>query len=402
MEFPIKSSPLPDSGDPWPGLRLSRSGAEEVFLVARCPDGADARPAAGALFRAMASALSDAGMAVVHERIFGSLSAASPILDERRRAFLDRGLDPDAPVTYIEGHPPWGAGLAGVIVHAVSASPDAPVWTIRDGAVPCGRGWKRHGATFLSLQNIHGLEHGPAAINTPPVQTRRLIERVEKVLESHGASFRDVVRTWFYLSRILDWYDDFNQVRNEKYRQFRILPGPGSDRLLLPASTGISGDNPHAAAAVLDLIAVLRPEGSGVSVRQMSNPRQKDAVTYGSAFSRGATLCCPAGSTLQVSGTAAIDEKGRSLYPGDVRSQIACTLDHVEALLEQEGAGLRDIAAATVFVKRPEDAAAFRSLILRRGLEALPYVLVVADVCRPELLFEIDAELVLRSDPPPG
>ena len=94
-----------------------------------------------------------------------------------------------------------------------------------------------------------------------------------------------------------------------------------------------------------------------------------------------------------MSGTAAIDEQGRSLYPGDVRAQIDCTFDKIAALIGQEGATLTDIAAACVFVKRPEDALVYQERAAARGLENLPAVVMVADVCREELLFEIDAEV---------
>jgi enamine deaminase RidA (YjgF/YER057c/UK114 family) len=99
---------------------------------------------------------------------------------------------------------------------------------------------------------------------------------------------------------------------------------------------------------------------------------------------------------IQVSGTAAIDEHGVSLHPGDIRSQINCTFDRIETLLGQEGADLRNIAAATVFVKRPEYASIYWAMAADRGLETLPAVCVVADVCREELLFEIDAEAVVK------
>jgi len=95
----------------------------------------------------------------------------------------------------------------------------------------------------------------------------------------------------------------------------------------------------------------------------LSNPGQQDAFQYGSAFSRGALIRQPDISLIQVSGTAAIDAKGRSLYPGDVRAQIDCTFDKIAALIGQEGADLTDIAAACVFIKRPEDARFIRSAL---------------------------------------
>ena len=135
------------------------------------------------------------------------------------------------------------------------------------------------------------------------------------------------------------------------------------------------------------------PPESRPLVRQLSNPGQQDAFQYGSAFSRGALIRQPDVSLIQVSGTAAIDEQGQSLYPGDVRAQIDCTFDKIAALIGQEGATLTDIAAACVFVKRPEDALVYQERAAARGLSNLPAVIMVADVCREELLFEMDAEV---------
>jgi enamine deaminase RidA (YjgF/YER057c/UK114 family) len=225
---------------------------------------------------------------------------------------------------------------------------------------------------------------------------RRILENAEGILRRNGASYKDVARTWFYLSEILDWYPDFNRARSEKYGEFGIMPGPGDARLLLPASTGIGADAPSGAAASMDLLAVVENDERTPSVRKLTNQGQLDAFRYGAAFSRGAVISEDDVTVIQVSGTAAIDEHGVSLYPGDIRSQINCTLDKVQTLLGQERAGLGAIFAATVFVKRPEYAEVFREVVADRGLAELPAVCVVADVCREELLFEIDAETVVR------
>jgi enamine deaminase RidA (YjgF/YER057c/UK114 family) len=339
-------------------------------------------------------------MEIIQERIFGSISMAREVLSARDSALKAVDLAAHRPVTYIQGQPTWGEGLAGVIIHAVfKEGPTDEVWTIMDGETPCGRGWRRNGATYLVLQNIQCMEKGPARINTAPIQTSRVFERAQNILHGQGAAFPDVVRTWFYLSEILDWYSEFNQVRNARYRQFGIMPGPATEHILLPASTGIGGENPQGSACAMDLLAVLNHGSSDPSIRKMTNPGQTDAIQYGSAFSRAVLVCEASVSVIHVSGTAAIDHAGRSLYPNDIRSQIACTLDHVEALLGQDGARLSDIAAATVFVKRPEDEHVFRKMAEARGLHDFPGVCMVADVCRKELLFEMDAEVVCHHNP---
>jgi enamine deaminase RidA (YjgF/YER057c/UK114 family) len=152
----------------------------------------------------------------------------------------------------------------------------------------------------------------------------------------------------------------------------------------------------------MDLIAVTGTDGSQPVVTQLSNAKQLDAFRYGSAFSRGALIRESDVSILQVSGTAAIDEKGKSMFTGDIRGQIKATLEKVEALMAQAGAGLKDITAATIFIKRPEYAGIFREMAQACGLEEFPAVCVVADVCRDELLFEIDAEAVVGKERPRG
>jgi len=87
----------------------------------------------------------------------------------------------------------------------------------------------------------------------------------------------------------------------------------------------------------------------------------------------------------------AMDAQGKSQFHGYVRAQIEATLDHIETLIQPMRLTLRHICGATVFLKHPEDATLYREVALKRGLEELPAVYVVADVCRPELLFEMDA-----------
>jgi hypothetical protein len=70
-------------------------------------------------------------------------------------------------------------------------------------------------------------------------------------------------------------------------------------------------------------------------------------------------------------------------------------MDRVEALVDQEGGTLKDICSATAFVKRAKDTAVFQKIAADRGLAEFPGICVVADICRDELLFELDAELAL-------
>ncbi len=377
-------------------LHITEAGQGEVYLVVTTPDSNSGTIKAADAYTEIAAELRRRGLEIVHERIFGSLAAETALRATRTEALSAVGISPETPLTYIQGSPDSTKGLNGIIIRAVACSaPEEEVWTIQDGHIPCGRGWRRGNTSFIILQNLQGRQNGPESVNTAPIQTLRMLEQAEFLLQQQGACFHDVIRTWFYLEDILDWYDEFNKVRSAQYRIFDIMPGPGKE-LLLPASTGIRGSNPNGSSGALDLFAMAGPKASRPAIKQLSNTVQKDAFCYGSAFSRGALIHGEEMTMVQLSGTAAIDEQGVSLYPGDIHSQINCTFDKIEELLDQVGGTLSDMCAATAFVKRPDDVPTFKKIIAERGLDHLPIVCVVADICRDELLFEIDAEMAIK------
>lgn len=94
--------------------------------------------------------------------------------------------------------------------------------------------------------------------------------------------------------------------------------------------------------------------------------------------------------TLYLSGTASIDERGLSTYPGDGEAQSLATLLAIAGLLDEQGATLEDVRAALVYCKTPEVYATFLRVSRLLGLTPSPHLAVLADVCRPELLIEIE------------
>jgi|GEM_PF-1258738 arylsulfatase len=164
------------SGSTGSYLELSRvhirvAGPGQAFLVVPTAWGADAAIAARATYREIARLLQEWGLAIVQERLFGSLTARASVLAARNAALSAAGISPASPFTYIQGQPPWGEGLAGVIIRAVSCrhSQDK-VWTIRDQGQPVGRGWRQGDANFLVLQNLQGLFPNGNGANAPPHQ----------------------------------------------------------------------------------------------------------------------------------------------------------------------------------------------------------------------------------------
>ncbi len=348
------------------------------------------------IYEEIARVINDLNMTLVHDRLFGNLEFHDDLIKIRQNTLQNAGLEIEMPYTFIEGEPLAGKGFAGVQIRAFKPqNPAKDVWTIRDDSGPRGRAWKRNGATFIMLQNINGMS-GEFSLNGRITQTANMFEQANHLLQKQGGHFKNVIRTWIYLSDILDWYGDFNVARNNKFSEFKLLNNDHADqaeRIYLPASTGIRGNNPHGACGTMDVLAVLPNEN--VIIEQTSGVQQKSPYRYGSAFSRGMNISEQDVTHIFLSGTAAIDEKGASLYPGDTRAQIRKTMDVAAALVEQEGATLKDICDATVFLKYAADQEIFFEVMHEYGLEEMPAICVVADVCRAELLFELDAEFAI-------
>ena len=199
---------------------------------------------------------------------------------------------------------------------------------------------------------------------------------LDAVIASRGKTWRDVVRTWFYLRDIGGNYAEFNRLRTAHFAARGVAP--------FPASTGIGlrGDVPEVTAAVLFAGA----DGWA----PVASPMQIEAASYGSSFSRAAET----GGRLYVSGTAALDGS-EVASRGDFAAQLSLTLDTVEAILSSRGKSWRDVTRAIAYCRDEKDVAFARSRLAPDGpysfLRVKPLV-VVADVCRPEWLFEIEVD----------
>ena len=116
-----------------------------------------------------------------------------------------------------------------------------------------------------------------------------------------------------------------------------------------------------------------------------------------SSFSRGMRIDLNGLTILLISGTASIDEHGRSVHIGDFRAQVRRTFANISGLLESEGATWRDVVRTTCYLRDIErDYPAFneeRTAFYReQGLDPLPASTgIQAILCRPELLVEIEA-----------
>lgn len=352
----------------------------------------DAASDAEAAYRKIDETLRQAGAAVLQERVFASLAVARDVLSARARAVGLRNPAWALPPTVIDGQPVGRTGLAGIQVIAVRGTTQRAVGF--EGEV-VGRYVETPDARLLGLADIGRAAPGPTD-QDPAVEAGAAIDAAERVLEREGFTFRDVARTWYHLRDILDWYGPFNGARNAAFRRMGLI-GPSGDGSV-PASTGIAGRNARGGWCALDLIAATAAGGGQFAMRRLHNRKQNEATEYGSAFARGMSLTLGADRYLFVSGTAAIDDHGATVHVGDFDRQATHTIEAIQALLEGAGASLADIAQAVVFLKNPADADRFRQIASRAGIDKVPPVTVVADVCRHDLLVEIEATAAVPAD----
>ncbi len=372
--------------------RIQRPSHSEWYLTGRPrPQGPPAQ-AATEVFTALADLLAEQGIAVLHEKVYGLTSARPDILGRRAEALARRGLEPSLPPTFLDGAPPSGAEFGGVQAWGVTLAPGGAerVETVVCQGQAVGREWFGPGFRQLALTGLDGRADTPTGGRSlAPEEAARMFERATATLAARGYSFGQVARTWLYMPRILDWYGEFNAVRNA---HFSVV---GLSKAQFPASTGIQArrDTEHCS---MDLLAVDASPGSSLSLRPLfRSSRQDHAFAYGSAFSRAMVLEHRGSKIIHVSGTASIDSEGRSTHGGDVAAQYCETLLSIASLLEAEGATLTDICQGTLFVKSAAIAGACHDVARRLCLPRLPLVEVVADVCRPELLVEIEAVAVV-------
>jgi enamine deaminase RidA (YjgF/YER057c/UK114 family) len=326
------------------------------------------------MFNRLAVALKGLEATIVHLMVFGDVSASAAGTEAMRRIF--GGVD--WPVTWVEGAACNGGFIAGLQVFAFAGG---EVQRIRLGGRIVGSVFEDGAFRHCLLGGVGPDQNS----STRAGQTEQTLGNLAKALAQGGFSFGDVLRTWFFLDNMLAWYDEFNQTRTKIYSGVKFRAGS------LPASTGIGGRNPAAAALVAGVWAV-RPLSAGSRVEEAISRLQCPAPAYGSSFSRAMEISSSAGRRFFISGTASISPDGRTLWREDARKQVAQTMQVVEAILRSRGFSFSDLTRATAYFKHRADVRAFADWCAADGRFSMPVVFANCDVCRDDLLFELEAD----------
>jgi chorismate lyase/3-hydroxybenzoate synthase len=252
---------------------------------------------------------------------------------------------------------------------------DADVSHGRDGALrwSCGGGW-----LFAAVELDEAAHGGPGGAATLAYeQLRRLVE---------GRAECHVLRVWNHLDAINQGEGDA-----ERYKQFCEGRATGMGAFFaegFPAATAIGHHGPAGRLQVY-LLACDQPG------ERIENPRQVSAWCYPRQYGRtppsfARAMLLPARDALAISGTAAVVGHA-SAHEADLRAQLEETFTNLETLLGRARltSGFDTQSPLKAYVRHPADAARVHEFI-RQRLPGVPVLLLHGDICRSELLVEID------------
>ena len=253
--------------------------------------------------------------------------------------------------------------------------------------------WLAEGVHVVRKQNLTIACDGPvnhiwiSGIQAPGIdseaQTALIFNTYESTLGDMGVTIRDnCVRTWIHVSDIDDNYAGVVKARRENF----LANGLTRDTHYI-ASTGIQGFPCNQGSLVqMDAYAVSGPFSQAYLYAPTHlNPTYE----YGVTFERGVKLSYGDTFTTFISGTASIDNKGKVLHIGNIHAQTLRMWENVEKLLEEAGNDWPDVKQILVYLRNREDYAAVAPMFAEK-FPNTPYVILLAPVCRPDWLIEME------------
>ena len=262
---------------------------------------------------------------------------------------------------------------------------DVQMKALSDGLFEATHGAYRHLWTGSNTNQAANSEY----------QTRLLLNDYVMNLMQEGCTLSDnCIRTWFFVQDIDNKYAGMVKARNDVF----VTQGL-TDKTHFIASTGIGGRMANPASFVqMDAYAVKRilPE----QVRYLYAPTHLNRTSeYGVSFERGTMVDYGDRRQVFISGTASIDNKGEIMYHRDIRKQTHRMWENVEALLNEADCTFDEVGQMIVYLRDMADYHVVRALFEERFPDK-PKVFVLAPVCRPGWLIEMECIAVKAQENP--
>jgi hypothetical protein len=235
-----------------------------------------------------------------------------------------------------------------------------------------------------------------------------------EILNNEGMTPDNLVRQWNYIGNILSVkdglqnYQIFNEVRYDYYSRFRKIHG-------FPAATGVGMKH---GGVILDFCAV--SSDISLKITPVENPNQVNAYSYGQQvlkgsvdkgkdtkhppqFERALLLVDEQEAKLHISGTASIRGQ-ETIGINNTGEQTKVTIENIRKLSDAHrlnrffpdtGMNLTLYSLIRVYIKSQNDFGIVKK-ICREEFPGVSSVFVEADICRDDLLMEIEAEAALE------
>jgi hypothetical protein len=261
----------------------------------------------------------------------------------------------------------------------------------------------QNGETKILVGNVQSNSNHSCKINS-----EKAFEGLIHIFTEVQFPIKSIVRQWNYLENILGFdgeqqrYQEFNDVRSGVY-------GTAFDALGYPAATGIGMNR---GGVIVEFVAVKSNE---VESKPVDNPEQIAAHDYSEKvlvgeecvlkttpkFERARYFGFQDKKLIFISGTASITGEKTVGIDNPVK-QTEVTIQNIQRLYSEEvlaGLSKDKLTAkyghARIYVKNRKD-----YLSIKKTFEAhfgkMPVVYIIADICRNNLLVEIEGKVVLE------
>lgn len=338
------------------------------------------------LYRDFLFQLKNQGFIPVYEKIVGDDTLKLILTEEREKIEWF-----DFPSSFINYQTVMGGPLSSIFIYAIKIlnHDNCSIRYISKQAVEVNLGDCSH-LYILGLNDNNSKKTDQGVFED-------MFSNLEAQLHQNEYSPKNLVHTWFYLRKIKQNYPGFNLAR----RLFFDRNGVNytDNALTLPSSTCIGApiceENVYAAD-----IYCIRHNNASTKVSRMFNEKQNEAngtnYLFQPTFARATEIIEPDYTKIHVSGTASINQNGESINLNDSYNQILTTLNHVKSLLNQHDMNFEHLVQSTCFFKRKEYYSDFLMALEALGLQNFSQTFVIGDVCRDELLFELDGIAVKK------
>ncbi len=216
-------------------------------------------------------------------------------------------------------------------------------------------------------------------------QTCKIFEHFDESLARRNCTLKNnCIRTWVFVQDVDVQYAGMVTARKNLFEKNGL-----TEKTHYIASTGIEGRYIYPEVLMLmDTYALTNIQPGQVSYLQAPT-HLNPTYEYGVTFERGTTIDYGDRRHIFISGTASINHRGEIVYPLDVEKQTERTLENIQALLAEANATMQDVAHMIVYLRDTADYMIVNHYIKKRYAH-VPRVMVLAPVCRPGWLVEIE------------